>query len=84
MIFYCLMMLCITSMIDCAAPTKAPERGARAQEVVVSPTKKLKEKEKKRREQHKKESQKNDMKHSLRYVIGSPDEIEDALDRLMT
>lgn len=84
MIFYCLIVLCIASMIDCAAPTKTPERDARAQEVVVSPTKKLKEKEKKRREQHKKESQKNDMKHSLRYLTGSSEDIEDALDRLMT
>jgi nucleosome binding factor SPN SPT16 subunit len=67
-------------MIDCAAPTKTPERGARVQEV-VSPTKKLEDKAEKERKQHKKKAEKKDMKNSLKYLTGSS---EDAFNRLMT
>lgn len=85
MIFYCLMMLCITSIINCADTTKpkTPDRGARAQEV-ISPTRKFEDKEEKKRIQNKKKSQKTDMKHSLKSLTGSYEHIEDALDRLMT
>lgn len=70
-------------MIDCADHNKVkiPERGARTQEV-VSPTKKFEDKDEKEREQHKKKAEKETMKNSLKSLTG--DDLEDALDRLMT
>lgn len=72
-------------MIDCAAPNKnkTPERVAQTQELLFL-THKLENREEKRREQNKKRSQKENMKRSLKYFTGSFEDIEDALDRLMT
>jgi hypothetical protein len=85
MIFYYVVILCITSIIDCADPNKikTPERATRIQETMPQ-SKKLQDKEEKRRMQDKKKSQKTDMKHSLRSLTGSYEDVNEALDRLMT
>lgn len=70
-------------MINCADKPKTPERVTRAQGM-ISPTKKLKNKEEKRREQNKKKSEKEELKSSLKSLTGSYEDVEDALDRLMT